>query len=108
MPGNREGGTSMSDRDEHEYEAHDEPPPVSRVRLGTEEDLQRDFGSTPLLIGLPVTSQPPVEDMLVQPKIPYRGQRIASIERSLRRRKAGSKEPGSSDAQRKTKHDEQR
>ena len=105
----------MSDGDEHEYEEHDEPLPVSQVRLGTEEDLQRDFGSKKLLIGLPVTSQPPVEDMLVQPKMPDRGKRIASIERSLRRRKAGSKEPdsaptsrgkrGSSDAQRGTGHE---
>jgi len=81
-----------SDGNEHEYDEHDAPPPVSRVRLGTDEDLRRDFGSKKLLIGSPVTSKPPAEDMLVQPKIPDRGQRIASIERSLRRRKAGSKE----------------
>lgn len=63
----------MSDGDEHEYEAHDAPLPVSQVRLGTEEDLQRDFGSTPLLVGFPVTPKPPVEDMLIQPNIPDRG-----------------------------------
>jgi len=62
----------MSDGDEHVYEEHDEPLPVSQVRLGTEEDLQRDFGSKKLLIGSPVTSKPPVEDMLVQPNIPDR------------------------------------
>jgi hypothetical protein len=108
----------MSERDHHDHEAHDEPLPVSQVRLATEEDLQRDFGSTELLIGLPVTSQQPVEDMLIQPNIRDRGQRIASIERSLRRRNAGSKEPdtastsrgrgGSFDAQRRTGRDEYR
>jgi hypothetical protein len=82
-----EGGTSISDGDEHEYDEHDEPLPVSRVRLGTEEDLQRDFGSTPLLIGSPVTSKPQ-QDVLAQPNIPDRSRRVAAIEASGRRRTA--------------------
>ena len=108
----------MSDGDEHEHGAHDEPLPVSRVRLVTEEDLQRDFGPKKLLIGFPVTPQPPVEDMLVQPSIPDRVRRTALAAQSAARRKARSKEPdtaptnrgtrGTSDAQRGTGHDEQR
>jgi hypothetical protein len=89
MPGNREGGTSMSDGDEHEYEEHDEPLPVSQVRLASDDDLQKDFGSTPLLIGSPVTSGPPVEDMLVQPNVPDRGQ-ADRFDRTLAASKEGA------------------